>query len=204
MDCRSVFERWHLASANQRVALWTVCWYVLSSPDHCHNPPSHIHNVSSSSSTCNTKTEIQSYTHTNENVFLNIRSKALYSDRRIFRFKSSTCGYGENSEMLMWKNPMVYTHTRNSTYTFPNIFQIHVPMIPHDTNSYNTKVGSSLQPKSTTSTSWGLEEPANTWHWINRHSKCALALNQHKVDENSSRSNEQHTFTDNFSIYVMV
>ena len=79
----------------------------------------------------------------------------------------------------------------------------YVPMIPHDTNS--CKSSSPLQPKSTTSApSWGLDEPANTWHWINRHSKCALALNQHKVDENSSRSNEQHTFTDNFSIYVKV
>ena len=121
MDCRSVFERWHLASANQRVALWTVCWYVLSSQDHCHNPPSHIHNVSSSSSTCNTKTEIQSYTYTNENVFLNIRSKALYSDRRIFRFKSSTCGYEENSEMLMWKKIRWSTHTRAIALTLSQI-----------------------------------------------------------------------------------
>ena len=205
MDCRSVFQRWHLASANQRVALWTVCWYVLSSQDHCHNPPSHIHNVSSPSSTCNTKTEIQSYTHTNENVFLNIRSKALYSDRRIFRFKSSTCGYEENSEMLMWKKIRWSTHTRAIALTLSQISSksgmspwSHMILIA-------AKVGSPLQPKSTTSApSWGLDEPANTWHWINRHSKCALALNQHKVDENSSRSNEQHTFTDNFSIYVMV
>ena len=105
----------------------------------------HTYTVSSSSSTCNTKTEIQSYTYTNENVFLNIRSKALYSDRRIFCFKSSTCGYEENSEMLMWKNPMVNTYARNSTYTFPNIFQIHVPMIPHDTNSCKSGQSTSTQ-----------------------------------------------------------
>ena len=41
MDCSSVCKRWDLHSANQRVPLWTVCWYALSllHHEHCHTPP---------------------------------------------------------------------------------------------------------------------------------------------------------------------
>ena len=34
VDCSAVCRRWDLHTANQRVPVWTVCWYAtLSSPD---------------------------------------------------------------------------------------------------------------------------------------------------------------------------
>ena len=41
MDCSAVCKRSNLHTANQRVPLWTVCWYALSplDPQHCHTSP---------------------------------------------------------------------------------------------------------------------------------------------------------------------
>ena len=157
MDCRSVFERWHLGSANQRVALWTVCWYVLSSRDHCHNPPSHIHNAMSLHHP-QYATQIQKYRIIplqmemfsltfGESPYTWIRAYSISNHPHVVIWrKSLKC----LCEKIRW-SALVFTHTRNSTYAFPNIFQIgDVPMIPHDTNS--CKSSSPLQPKSTTST----------------------------------------------------